>query len=80
MKQVLPISCDDRGGRANLEAEHVIDLAVQLQSRHGKAAAARFLTAYGASFNLTVRVLTEPARRRRQPDGSNGATDLNRRL
>lgn len=51
--------------RANSHMAELVDAAVELQLELGPRAAASFLTANGASFQLTVRVLSEPGRRRR---------------
>lgn len=42
----------------------MVDTAVALRVEYGPRAAAAFLDACGADFRLTVRVLSEPARRR----------------
>jgi hypothetical protein len=52
-------------GRTDLQTAIVVAIAIELQGARGCEAAAKFLTAYGTDFCLTVRVLSEPDRRRR---------------
>lgn len=48
--------------RPNLLLAALVEAALALNDQRGAKAAAAFLTAAGASFRLTVRVLAEPAR------------------
>lgn len=50
--------------RLNTALAIVVDQALTVNIEHGAMAAARVLSWHGASFALTVRVLTEPAQRR----------------
>jgi hypothetical protein len=51
--------------RLNAEMARLVEIALEIQISYGAHAAANFLTAYGAGFRLTVRVLSEPRRRRK---------------
>ena len=51
--------------RPNQQCARVIDHALWLVGKYGRRAAAAFLIAQGVSFRVTVRVLSEPGRRRR---------------
>lgn len=53
-------------GRPNTDLAAVVDQALALAEKQGARAAAAFLTARGAGFALTCRVLTEPERRRQR--------------
>lgn len=46
-------------------AEQLLELAIELQDLRGRRAAGQFLHERGLPFALIVRVLSEPARRRR---------------
>lgn len=50
--------------RPNTDRAGLVDAAVSIQLEHGPQVAARFLTSGGVSFATTVRVLSEPSRRR----------------
>ncbi len=50
--------------RSNATMTHVVEIALRLQRTRGREHSAQFLTAYGVSFSLTVRVLYDPGRRR----------------
>jgi hypothetical protein len=50
--------------RPNAQLASAVDIALDLQTEYGRRAAARFLDVAGASFATTVRVLSEPDRRR----------------
>lgn len=53
-------------GRPNTDLAAVVDQALALAEKQGARAAAAFLTARGAGFALTCRVLAEPKRRRQR--------------
>lgn len=55
-------------GRPNTGLAATVDQALDLAEEQGARAAAAFLTARGAGFALTCRVLAEPARRRPRSD------------
>lgn len=48
--------------RPDQHTARMVDLAIELEKKRGPKAAAKFLTAYGAAFRLTVRVLSGPRR------------------
>lgn len=50
--------------RSNDRLEAIVDQALTVFEQHGARQAAAYLTAHGAGFALTCRVLGEPARRR----------------
>lgn len=48
--------------RRDQRTARIVDDAIELKKKRGPKAAAKFLTAYGAAFRLTVRVLSGPRR------------------
>jgi hypothetical protein len=50
--------------RPNRRLAALVEAALELRMEYDERAAAAFLTAAGADFALTVRVLSEPERRR----------------
>jgi hypothetical protein len=57
-------SSTNTADRSAVQLAAIVDIAIELVAVDRRADAVRFLTASGASFATTVRVLAEPRRRR----------------